>query len=143
MKMPKVFIEYRPRLGAAHVYISTESSQIGFPKSFCSIEQSTNSISLVERSENGTENETAKFLWPDKFGKLCSNEAGKEDYWIYLFYFSFRLIKITISVHVFPYYDVNFREVKRGPRLMIKKIVQYILNLQQKFWKICIDSLTN
>ena len=74
--MAKVFIEYRPRLGAAHVYISAKGSQIGSPKYVCSIEESTNSIVIVEKSEDGIDKEFGKFLWPDQFGKLCLNETG-------------------------------------------------------------------
>ncbi len=79
--MQKVFIEYRPRLGVANVYISTASSQAGhqnLSKYVCSIEQSNNAIVLAERNENKTDKAICKFLWPDQLGNLCSNETGNQ-----------------------------------------------------------------
>ena len=75
-KMPKLIIEYRPRLGAANVYILTKNCKPSSSKHFCFVDQAENSIVLAERREDGTDRELSRFIWPEKFGKIFLAQEG-------------------------------------------------------------------
>ena len=76
--MPKLIIEYRPRLGAASVYISSENLESSSRKHLSFVDEENNSIVLAERKEDGTDQILSKFLWPEKFGKIILAQEGDD-----------------------------------------------------------------
>ena len=74
--MPKIFIEYRPRLGAASVYISNlENVESLTTKYFSTVDN--NSIHVVEINEiDGSDRRISQFIWPRELGNIFSSEPG-------------------------------------------------------------------
>ena len=81
--MSNIFIEYRPRLGAAHIYLSIDGQSSFGDKSsivnryFATVVENENAILVAACYQNGDPKEISKFMWPEKCGKILLSEPGR------------------------------------------------------------------
>ena len=82
--MSTIFVEYRPRLGAAHVYISiSDQSSISTTRYSAIVAPNENAIIVADHCEDVRE--IYKFLWPENSGKILLTGPGKQRLILYYF----------------------------------------------------------
>ncbi len=72
--MVKICVEFRPRLGAATVFISDEN--FADQKHFSVVDENVNAILVFAGIEENPE-EVCRFFWPGALGKISANQQSK------------------------------------------------------------------
>ena len=70
--MAKIFVENRPRLGAANVFISVENFGSG-NRFFGTADEDLNAVLVVDDDEH---EEVGRFVWPEDSGRISTNQQS-------------------------------------------------------------------